>query len=619
MSRARKHKKTGISDDWSAARACLGPDGRLSVVMPAYNLGPSISANSDRVRMLLDGRIPFEIVVVDDGSRDNTADELRAAAERNPDIVRPVLLAANAGKGAALRAGLAACSGTHVLLLDGDLDLSPERIPTFFTVMQAERADIVIGSKRHPQSQIDYPWHRRLASRVYYTLVRILVGLPVTDTQTGMKLFCRAAIAWAFERMLCKSFAFDLEMLAICHAKGYRVAEAPIRMEFGNKVGCLSLSTVKHVMVDTLAIFYRLRILRYYPSVEVHPLPDPLPLVSIIIACPAPSPYLDECLAGIARQTYARIETLVLPDLSAQLNAAPAAGLRVIPTGHIRPSEKRNRGIREARGTLVAFLDDDTIPDPDWLAHAVPYFSDSAIAAAGGPGVTPANDPWMAQLGGAVYANRLVSGACVYRYRPGRVRSVDDLPSCNLLVRADVLRDLGGFNTAYWPGEDTILCSEIVHRLGRRIVYDPWASVAHHRRALFGPHLRQVGRYALHRGFFAKRFPTTSRRPAYMLPSLFVLGLVLGAPLAGVHPWLERAYLCGIATYLLLTGLASIRKRPLDWLLVWLGIIATHLVYGVRFLQGLFSSRMPCERQRFDHPSENRTSDAERSKPVTPS
>jgi hypothetical protein len=135
-------------------------------------------------------------------------------------------------------------------------------------------------------------------------------------------------------------------------------------------------------------------------------------------------------------------------------------------------------------------------------------------------------------------------------------------------------------------------------------VYDPWASVAHHRRALFGPHLRQVGRYALHRGFFAKRFPATSRRPAYMLPSLFVLGLVLGAPLAGLHPWLACAYLCGVAAYLAITGLAASRKRPLDWLLVWLGIIATHLVYGIRFLQGLLSSRMPCERQRFDHPSE---------------
>jgi hypothetical protein len=89
-----------------------------------------------------------------------------------------------------------------------------------------------------------------------------------------------------------------------------------------------------------------------------------------------------------------------------------------------------------------------------------------------------------------------------------------------------------------------------------------------------------------------------------MLPSLFVLGLVVGAPLAGLHPWLARAYLCAVATYLVLTGLASLRKRPLDWLILWLGIIATHLVYGVRFFQGLLSSHMPCERQRFDHPSE---------------
>ena len=604
MSKKRTRRKIVFSDDWSAAQACLGASGRLSVIMPAFNLGAAIAANTDRVHSLLANHLPFEIILVDDGSADNTAAEIRLAATRHPQTVRPVLLTANVGKGAALKAGLSACSGSHVLLLDGDLDLSPQKIPTFFSVMRKTQADIVIGSKRHPQSLIDYPWRRRMASWCYYTLVHLLVGLPVTDTQTGMKLFRREALTWAFERMLCKSFAFDLEVLAICHAKGFRVAEAPIRMEFGDKQGCLTLANVKRVMTDTLAIFYRLRILRYYPSVEVHALPNPRPLVSIVIACPAPSPYLDECLAGIAQQTYPSIETLVLPDEPATLDAASVASLRVIPTGHIRPAEKRNLGIRQARGELVAFLDDDTIPSPDWLSQAVPYFSDKTVGGVGGPGVTPPHDPHLAQLGGAVYAHPLVAGGSVYRYRPGRVRSCDDLPSCNLIVRATVLHELGGFNTAYWPGEDTILCSEIVHQLDLRIVYDPWASVAHHRRPLFGPHLRQIGRYALHRGFFAKRFPTTSRRPAYMVPPAFVLGLVVGAPLSLLHPWFARAYLACVAAYLLITFVASCRRRPLDWLLLWLGIMATHLVYGVRFLQGTLSRRMPCEKQRFDHPAE---------------
>lgn len=605
MSKKRKRRKPAFSDDWSAARACLGASGRLSIIMPAFNLGPTIAANTDRVHGLLTNHLSFEIILVDDGSTDDTATAIRLATQTHPQTVRPVLLTTNVGKGAALKAGLAACSGSHVLLLDGDLDLSPQKIPTFFSVMHHAKADIVIGSKRHPQSLIDYPWHRRVTSWCYYTLVRLLVGLPITDTQTGMKLFRREAITWAFERMLCKSFAFDLEVLAICHAKGFRVAEAPIQMEFGDKWGCLTLANVKRVMTDTLAIFYRLRILHYYPSVEVHSLPDPLPLVSIVIACPASSPYLDECLAGIAQQTYPSIETLVLPDEPADRVAAPKVGLRVIPTGHIRPAEKRNLGIRQARGELVAFLDDDTIPSPDWLRRAVPYFSDKTVGGVGGPGVTPSHDPHLAQLGGAVYAHPLVSGGSSYRYRPGRIRSCDDLPSCNLIVRAAVLQELDGFNTAYWPGEDTILCSEIVHRLGFRIVYDPWASVAHHRRPLFGPHLRQVGRYALHRGFFAKRFPTTSRRPAYMLPTAFVLGLAVGAPLSLVHPWLAYIYLASVAAYLLITFVASCRKRPLDWLLLWLGIMTTHLVYGVRFLQGILSRHMPCEQQRFDHPAED--------------
>jgi glycosyltransferase involved in cell wall biosynthesis len=588
---------------WASAAQCL-QGGRLSVIMPAYNLGPSIADNIDRVRLFLDmARIPFEIVPVDDGSHDDTAGQIQAAALANPDVIHPVLIAQNGGKGNAMRQGLAASQGTHILLLDGDLDLDPAMLPAFFEAMQQHRADIVIGSKRHPKSQIEYPWRRRLASAVYFSIVKLLIGLPVTDTQTGMKLFRREALQWAFDRMLVKQFAFDLELLAIAHDHGYRVAEAPIRMSFGDKVGCLNLHNVKQVMLDTLAIFYRLRILKYYPSVEPVRMPDPPPLVSVVIACPAPSDYLTQCLAGLGRQTYRRLEVLVLPDGPADL---PSDGLdlRVIVTGRIRPAEKRNLGIREARGEIVAFLDDDTIPVPSWLEQAVKYFSKPDIGGVGGPGTTPEEDPWLARAGGRVYAHPLVSGGYRYRYHPDRVRNVDDIPSCNLLVRTSILRELGGFRTDFWPGEDTILCADIVHRLHKRLVYDPWAAVAHHRRALFGPHLRQIGRYALHRGYFARRFPNTSRRIGYMIPSLFVLGLAIGFGLAFLHPWLMAAYVAGVCVYLAITFLATFSHRPALWLATWLGVMATHVFYGLRFLQGLLRPRMPGEVQRFDHPSE---------------
>jgi cellulose synthase/poly-beta-1,6-N-acetylglucosamine synthase-like glycosyltransferase len=182
---------------------------------------------------------------------------------------------------------------------------------------------------------------------------------------------------------------------------------------------------------------------------------------------------------------------------------------------------------------------------------------------------------------------------------------VDDYPSCNLLVRTSALRTLGGFRTDYWPGEDTLLCMDLVHSLGGRIVYEPRVLVYHHRRPLFLPHLRQVGRYALHRGFFARRFPATSRRIGYLIPSLFVLGLVAGAPMAVWNQTLRLLYLSAVSLYALATLLNCIDRHPGRWLLTWFGMIATHLVYGTRFLQGLVFGATPSTVQRFDHPSEN--------------
>ena len=424
-----------------------------------------------------------------------------------------------------------------------------------------------------------------------------------------MKLFTREALAWSFERMLVKTFAFDLEVLSIAHAQGYKVAEAPIEMHFGEKVGCLSWTNVKQVMIDTLAIFYRLRILRYYDSVEIVPPPEKPLFVSVVIACPGPSPYLTECLEALALQTYPHFEVLVLPDAPCDLGPTPFA-LHVIPTGKIRPAEKRNTGIQQARGEVVAFLDDDAYPVPAWIEQAIKYFTMPDVGGVGGPGVTPPGDPFLGQASGRVYANPLVSGNYRHRYLGDRVRaSIDDFPSCNLFVRTDVLRAIGGYRTDFWPGEDTILCADIAIGQKRRIIYDPWVQVFHHRRPLFGPHLRQIGRYALHRGYFAKRFPATSLRISYLIPTFFVLGLVVGAVLACLHPWLRIAYFAVLAFYLLITFISSVSLSPALWLVTWLGVMATHVVYGVRFAQGLLARRMPCEVAAFDHPSETTAND----------
>jgi hypothetical protein len=171
-------------------------------------------------------------------------------------------------------------------------------------------------------------------------------------------------------------------------------------------------------------------------------------------------------------------------------------------------------------------------------------------------------------------------------------------------VRREILLTINGYRTDFWPGEDTILCIDIVFGQKKRIVYDPWVIVYHHRRPLFGPHLRQIGRYALHRGHFAKRFPSTSLRFSYLIPTLFVLGILIGLPLTFLHPWFFYTYFGVLAFYGFITLVSSFSLSPVLWLMTWLGVMATHVVYGIRFLLGLLSRRMPCEVDHFDHSAE---------------
>ncbi len=598
---------TELDELWRLTRDTIGT-GRLSVVMPVYNLSATIEENLVATAELFDSHsIRAELVPVDDGSADGTADAIRRAAARQYShvVVKPVFCERNGGKGAALKAGFAASTGEYVMLLDGDLDIHPKQTPWFFEQVAKNGADIVVGSKRHRRSVVQYPWHRRVVSWVYFTLVRMFIGLPLTDTQTGMKLFRRQVLGDALARMLVKTYAFDLELLAIAHERGAKIAEAPVVIRFGNKFGALSPTTVKTMALDSLAVFYRLRLLRYYSKVEI---PPPLardPMVSIVIACPGDSWMLRECLAAIAAQTYRNFEVIVLPDGRTVFGQTTTT---IIPTGKVRPAEKRNIGINAAKGDLVAFIDDDAYPDAHWLEYAVKYFGDESIGAVGGPGVTPPGDGFLARAGGRVYDSLLVSGNYRYRYKAGGVRrDVDDYPSCNLIVRTGILKAIGGYRTDFWPGEDTLLCKDIIDS-GKRIVYDPWVVVFHHRRALFGPHLRQLGRYAFHRGYFVKRYPSNSLHLSYFVPSAFVAYLLLWLPVSciSVHgAFAECAQMLFLAVplslYAALVVATSFAANPLMWAMTAAGIVASHVCYGVRFVQGLFARRAPCEFIGKDH------------------
>jgi len=242
--------------------------GKLSVVMPAYNESASIVKNvAEAVETLSGFGYDYEIVVVDDGSVDDThSHAVQIAAQYGPKV-RVVRYDDNRGKGGALICGTTYTTGDYIAFLDADMELHPEQLPLFLEILLAREADVVIGSKRHPLSNVQYPRIRRLYSAGYFALVWLLFGLPLRDTQTGLKLFRRRVLQDVFPRVLVKRFAFDIEVLANAHRLGYKIVDAPVTLRFGRKYGRITLDDIWTILVDTLAIFYRLRLLHYYDHV----------------------------------------------------------------------------------------------------------------------------------------------------------------------------------------------------------------------------------------------------------------------------------------------------------------------------------------------------------------
>ena len=577
--------------DWTAARELFGARG-LSVILPCYNLAASKQG------------FPYELIPVDDGSTDGTAEVLRNLADVTPAI-SPIVFPQNRGKGAALWAGFKIARYDWVLLLDGDFDLDPATLPAFCDVAKVSGADVIAGSKRHPDAQVEYPLRRRIFSALYHFLTRCTLKLGIQDTQSGMKLVRRAALEYAENRVLVKRFAFDLELFAVMLGGGFTFAEAPVRIHFGVRWGCLSWRVLWRTLMDTLAIAYRARVLHYYEGLTpLPPVPEAGqgPRFSVIVACPGDSEVLRRLIEALKAQTYRNFEVIFLPD---RLLVRPETNyrFRIIATGAVRPARKRNMGALASNGDVLVFIDDDAYPREDWLATAAARFADPQIHALGGPGLTPPEDPPEAQLSGAIFASPLVSGNFRCRYFiQGPLRRVEDFPSCNLFVRKSAFESIKGFREDFWPGEDTLLCADLQQN-GFSLWYEPRVVVYHHRRKVFAPHLRQVGRYALHRGYFARRIGLNSRRLSYMIPALFVLGLVGGIPLSLLWSCLWWVYLPVVGLYFILTMADALLEAPSIRSIApfWWGLVATHLWYGVRFIQGVFARKMPCGVVPFDH------------------
>jgi glycosyltransferase involved in cell wall biosynthesis len=522
----------------------------LSVVVPVYNLAGSIVENVAEIRRRIVSGLgePFELIVVSDGSADRTEEHLLEAREAR---LRVIHYDRNLGKGYAVKAGSLAARGRWIAFVDADLDLDPASIPTFLATARDESLDFAIGSKRHPASRVDYPRSRRVASWGYQQLVRLLFRLDVRDTQVGLKVFRREIAEEVMPLLLVKRYAFDLELLAVSASLGHgRIRELPVVLDYRFTGSGVGSRAVLRALVDTAAIFYRLRILRTYArkrrllAAEGHVRSLAFrPLVSLVTADPAVAERLD----------YPRVEVV---------DSASLAG-----------------------GEVLGLLDDGAVPAGNWLSSAVPFLENLDVAAVVTPTMAPGDGPVLARAAAAIWESRLGGGSLYFRFTPGNLRFVGDFPAGSIVVRHADYTAVGGAEVV--PEQ---LC-ERLHERGRRVLYTPETVVVASRPPLVRPHFSEVVSYARARAANVRRRGVRGLRPSTIaqLALLPVLVAAVALVAAGGAGRIAGAVLLAAyaAVVLLSAAIAALRFRSAAVGLATAAFLPpTHVAYALAFARG---------------------------------
>lgn len=241
----------------------------LSLIVPAYKQEKTIIEDIDKLDKILSSfACEHEIIVVVDGFLDKTFERAKTIKSKAVEIVG---YKKNQGKGYAVRYGMLKAKGDVVGFIDAGMDLNPSEISIALDLMEWNKADIIVGSKLHPDSKVNYPTVRKVMSWGYRTFTHLLFGFNVKDTQVGLKLFKRKVAYDIFSKIIIKSFAFDVEVLAVAYKLGYKkIYEFPIKLDFrGNSTidSIISVSFWRIILLmlwDTILVFYRIRVLSVY-------------------------------------------------------------------------------------------------------------------------------------------------------------------------------------------------------------------------------------------------------------------------------------------------------------------------------------------------------------------
>jgi len=233
----------------------------VSVILCAYNEGDVIEDSIDKVdNVMMKTGWNYEIVVVDDGSVDDTRERaLKCRREKNNDHLKVVGYEKNAGKGTAIKTGFAYAEGKFVVTIDSDLDVDPYLIPNYVEALKTN--DIAVASKWNLESHTIMTSRRKVLSFGFNALSRLLTGIKLRDTQTGLKAFRRTVFERMAPKFMVERYAFDLEMMSACNHAGFRIIELPVNAHVESMI---SFREILRMSTDMVKVAYRLRVKKYY-------------------------------------------------------------------------------------------------------------------------------------------------------------------------------------------------------------------------------------------------------------------------------------------------------------------------------------------------------------------
>ncbi|MGC8765772.1 MAG: glycosyltransferase family 2 protein [Brevinematia bacterium] len=523
---------------------------KISILMPFLNEeGKILESVNEVLNYFSSIGMSFEIVLVDDGSTDNSFQILQKNFKENPNI-KLIKNISNFGKGWALKTAYEFSTGELVLFLDSDLELSPSHLPNFLRIMQSENADVVIGSKLHPYSIVNYPFYRRILSLGYYTVVKILFGLPIMDSQTGIKLFKREALEISLPKVLVKRFAFDIELLLILYKNKKKISSAPIKLDFSRKFGWnFKAGVIFKTFYDTLAIWYRDKVLRFYdrPFGENRKF-----FYSIVLFSEKNDEFEKNAFKKFQSLLYPFYEVILIGSEKFQSDR----DYKFIYAENGKSEVEKFLLLSEsgvAKGEVFVFSRLNSFPDERFLYNAGRILSLDKVGSIGGYLVPPRESTPFEKISYRLLGSFFLNFNLVFRYKPINFKKVKELHLNGLFIKREIVKIQRNYRNEKRLEH---LLSEVVATSEKEMYYSPDIMLYQRFPETFSQLVEYVRQNSISRAKELKEIISTRRLKN--LSFSFIIPFILSGFLISAFISLNKLLLSILAFYYLILILSRI-------------------------------------------------------------